>query len=63
MKQFCSPLSLSSDKLESQQERNFPIIINSSLVFLDFQTVNQSKDLFTGAFTFNNGEKVVTILY
>ena len=55
VKKFCSPLSLSSHKLESLQERNFPIIINSSLVFLDFQTVNQSKDLFTGAFTFNNG--------
>ena len=52
VRQLCSPVSLR----DHQESRTFPIIINSSLVFLDFQTVNQSQDVFTGAFSFHDGE-------
>ena len=56
VEEFCSPLDLSAATANSQDERNFPIIIKSSLVFLDFQTVNQTKDAFSAAFSFHNGE-------
>ena len=49
MNEFCSPLELSP-------ATNFPIIIKSNLVFLDFKTANQTKDAFSGAFSFQNGE-------
>ena len=33
-----------------------PLIVESSLVFLDFFTINQTYDMFSGAFAFQNGE-------
>jgi hypothetical protein len=63
VKDFCSPLDLSPATANSQDERNFPIIIKSSLVFLDFQTVNQTKDAFSGAFSFQNGESGIILEY
>ena len=35
---------------------NLPLIIKSSLVFLDFNTINQSVDIFSGAFAFQNSK-------
>ena len=36
-----------------------PLIIRSSLVFLDFNTVNQSVDIFSGAFAFQNSKSTI----
>ena len=38
---------------------NNPLIIRSSLVFLDFNTVNQSVDMFSGAFAFQNSKREI----
>ena len=51
VKKFCSPLQSTN-----YQEPEKPIIINSNLVFLDFFTINQTSDMFSGAFTFQNSE-------
>ena len=53
--QFCSPLQLDPFIASSNDERNLPIIVNSSLVFLDFQTAKNQKDFFRGVFRFHNG--------
>ena len=57
--QFCSPLNLGPVLANSENERNHPVIINSSLVFLDFQTSNPKEDYFTGAFEFHNGQRFI----
>ena len=57
--QFCSPLNLGPVLANSEDERNHPVIINSSLVFLDFQTSKPKEDYFTGAFEFHNGQRFI----
>ena len=45
---FCSPLEDHTDP--------FPIIINSTLVFLDFKTDRKEDNSFSGAYSFHNSE-------
>ena len=52
IKQFCSPLT----SFNYQQDEQIPIIIDASLVFLDFFTINGTHDLFSGSFSFKNSE-------
>ena len=48
---FCSPL-----EVRGANNKPPPLIIKASLVFLDFNTVNQSSDMFSGAFAFQNSK-------
>merc|ERR1719232_1221414 len=50
VKKFCSPLVLRSH----DEQPHSPLIVESSLVFLDFFTINQTYDMFSGAFAFQN---------
>ena len=57
VKKFCSPLALKS----FDQQPHYPLIIKANLVFLDFYTINQTYDMFSGAFAFQNS-KILTLL-
>ena len=49
---FCSPLEVRP----ASTSQHHPTIIKASLVFLDFNTVNQTADMFSGAFAFQNSK-------
>ena len=58
---FCSPLQLRPGAAADQDTA--PLVIEASLVFLDFFTVNQTHDMFSGAFSFHNSKNVIISLY
>ena len=53
---FCSPLQL---RPGAADQDTAPLVIEASLVFLDFFTVNQTHDMFSGAFSFHNSKKII----
>lgn len=57
---FCSPLQL---RPGAADQDTAPLVIEASLVFLDFFTVNQTHDMFSGAFSFHNSKNIIISLY
>ena len=55
---FCSPLQLRPGPAADQDTA--PLVIEASLVFLDFFTVNQTHDMFSGAFSFHNSKNIIS---